>query len=305
MKGLQKSQFRLMTYNIGGARKDFGSVLSDVNEVVKEVSPDILVVQEATEFQDADGEWDSVLSRVAAAGEFGKHVCFGPTLSMQEHMHVRKALFVHSIFNDWLDWRQGNAMLSRWEFARLGNPSKCGVPRNVPLYLTPLYRGNRDTDPRYALVARIKKAPIFPFAVGVHFTTLVAEREQEGGPRSLPGKAEEAQILRFRQARRLLDLLREHVLDRGEVVFLLGDFNAVVSEPCISLVLESEGRFVRLIPAEGQNATHPKAAEPIDHIFVYPSDRLIEYRCWIEDSPIARRASDHLPVVADVVISLS
>ena len=305
MKKLQESQFRLMTYNIGGGRKNFGSVLSDVVEVVKEAVPDILVVQEATEFQDADSAWHSVLSQVAAAGEFGKHIYFGSTLSLREHMHVRKALFVHSVFNDWLDWRQSNALLSRWEFVRLNDPSKSGVPRNVPLYLTPLYEGNRDTEPRYALLARVNKAPIFPFVVGVHFTTLVAERELEGGPRSLPGRAEEAQILRFKQARRLLDLLKGHVLEPGEVVFLLGDFNAVASEPCISVVLENEAGFVRLVPSESQDATHPKAAEPIDHIFVYPPDRLIEYKCWTVKSPSARRASDHLPVVADIVISCS
>jgi endonuclease/exonuclease/phosphatase family metal-dependent hydrolase len=295
----QKSQFRLMTYNIGGARRDFGSALPDVIKVISEESPDILVVQEATEFQDADGIWHSALARIAEAGEFENHVHFGPTLSMREHMHVGKTRFVQGIFNDWQDWKQGNAILSRAEFVRLGDPSTPGLPRNVPLYVTPLYQGNRDTDPRYALLARVDVAPIFPFVVGVHLTTLVAER----GSHPFPGRAEEAEILRFKQTRRLLDLLKEHVLAPGEVVFLLGDFNAVASEPCISLVLETEGRFVRLIPSNGEIATHPKMAEPIDHILVYPPSRLVEYQCWIIDNPIARQASDHLPVVADVEVS--
>ena len=43
--------------------------------------------------------------------------------------------------------------------------------------------------------------------------------------------------------------------------------------------------------------------EPIDHILVHPVDRLTEYRCWIVDTPLAREASDHLPVVADVTIA--
>lgn len=298
----QELQFRLMTYNIGGGRKDFGSELDDVIEVIRKSAPDILVLQEVAEFQDADGVWHSILSQIAQAGEFGEHAHFGPTLSMQEHMHVRKALFVHGIFSDWRDWRQGNAVLSRWEFMRLGDPSKPGVPRSVPLYQTPLYQGNRDTDPRHALLTRINKAPIFPFVVGVHFTTLIAEREREGGPRPLPGRAEKAQILRFQQAKRLLDLLREHVLEPGEVVFLLGDFNAVISEPCISSVLETEGGFVHLTPAKGPCATHPKVLEPIDHVFVYPRNRLLEYQCWVVDSPVAQMASDHLPVVADVKV---
>ena len=295
----QAPQFRLMTYNIMGATGDFDSTLSSVIAVIKDATPDILVIQEVAELQDVDGVWHSALNQIAQAGGFGNHY-FGPTISMREHMHVQKSLFVHAMFNDWQDWRQGNGILSRWEFVRLGDPGKPGVPRNVPIYRTPLYQGNRDTDPRYALIARIGQAPIFPFVLGVHFTTLVAEREQEGGPRPLPGKVEEAQVLRLKQAKRLLDLLREHVLERGELIFLLGDFNAVASEPCIASVLETEGGFVRLAPAKGPDATHPKALGPIDHIFVYPRDRLIEYQCWIVDSPTARRASDHLPVVADV-----
>ena len=75
---------------------------------------------------------------------FGNHTYFGPTISMLEHMHVQKAQFVHNIFRDWREWTKGNAILSRWEFARLGDPSKSGVPRNVPLFQPPLYQGNRD-----------------------------------------------------------------------------------------------------------------------------------------------------------------
>lgn len=297
-------QLRLMTYNIGGARRDFGSALPAIVQVIQQESPDILVIQEATEFQDADGVWHSVLDQIAQAGEFGNRAHFGATLSMKKHMHVGKTLFVHGLFNDWQDWKQGNAILSRKGFVRLGDPSKSGAPRNVPIYLTPLYQGNRDTDPRYALLARVNEAPVFPFVVGIHLTTLVAERES-GDRRPFPGKLEEAQILRFKQARRLLDLLREHVLEPQKVVFLLGDFNAVANEPCISLVLETEGGFVRLTPANDEVATHPKVIAPIDHILMYPASRLVEYQCWIVDDPIAQQASDHLPVVADVVLSCS
>jgi len=298
----ERTEFRLMTYNIGGARRNFGSFLPAIKEVIKEASPDILVIQEVAEFQDADGAWHSALSQIAQARGFGKHVHFGPTICMREHMHVQQSLFIHGIFSNWQDWRKGNAILSRWKFVRLDDPSKPGMPRNVPLYQTPLYQGNRDTEPRYALIARINKVPVFPFVLDVHFTTLVAEREQARDSCPLPGKAEEAQILRFKQAKRLLDLLREHVLERGEVVFLLGDFNAVASELCIASVLEIEGGFVHLTPSKGPDVTHLKAIGPIDHILVYPRNRLVEYQCWIVDSPTARRASDHLPVIADVKV---
>ncbi|HEY74200.1 MAG TPA: hypothetical protein G4N99_13130 [Thermoflexia bacterium] len=299
MKERQESQFRLMTYNIGGALGKDGSALDSVIKVVKEVAPDILIVQEAAEFQDADGAWHSALGQIAQAVGLENH-CLGPTISLREHMHVQKPTFVHAIFNDWQNWRQGNGILSRWEFARLGDPAKPDAPRNVPIYRTPLYQGNRDTDPRYALIARINKPPIFPFVLGTHFTTLVAERE--GDSRSLSDRAEKARSLRLEQAQRVLDLLREHVLERGEVLFLLGDFNATASEPCIASALETEGGFARLEPTRGPDVTHPNVIGPIDHIFVYPGYRLIEYECWVVDSRAARCASDHLPVVADVKV---
>ena len=301
--GQRLSRFRLMTYNIGGGRKDLGSQPDNIAQVIEQVSPDILAIQEATSYQDADGEWHSLLSQIAQAGAFGEHAHFAPALSMQKDIDVRKGLFVHGLFNDWQDWRQGNAMLSRWGFVRLGDPARPGNPRNVPLLRTPLYKGNRDTEPRYALLSRTKAPHLAPFVVGVHLTTLVGEREREGGPRPLPDRLEDAQDLRVRQAKRLLALLKEHVLAPREVVFLLGDLNAAASEPCISSVLVAEGGFKRLVPENEQNGTYLKVVEPIDHILVYPSDRLIEYRCWIVDTPLAREASDHLPVVADVVIA--
>ncbi|MBN1812396.1 MAG: endonuclease/exonuclease/phosphatase family protein [Anaerolineae bacterium] len=296
----QKLAFRLMTYNVGGGRNPSPS-LSHIIEVIEGISPapDVLVIQEATEFLDADGDLHSDLSQIAQAGEFGQHAYFGSTLSVRENMHVQKNLFIRAVFRDWQDWRQGNAVLSRWEFTRLSAPSIPGVPRNIPIYQTPLYQGNRDTDPRYALLTRINRAPAFPFIVGVHLTTLVGERGQNADP----DKIEEAQKLRAEQTKRLLDLLRKHVLEPKELVFLLGDFNAVASEPCISSVLEKGGGFVRLAPAEELSTMRREAPEPIDHIFVYPGDRLVDYRCWVADSPTARRASDHLPVIADIVVS--
>ena len=303
MSGQRLARFRLMTYNIGGGRKDLGSQPDDVVRVIGEVAPDILAIQEAASYQDADGEWHSLLNQVAQAGAFGKHTHFAPALSMREQMDIRKGLFVHGLFNDWQDWRQGNALLSRWESVRLGDPSQPGTPRNVPLFRAPLYEGNRDTEPRYALLSRIKLPQLAIYVVGLHLTTLVGEREREGRPPAQSDRVEAARALRVEQARRLLVLLQKHVLKRGEVVFLLGDFNAAASEPCISSVLVEQGGFKRLNPTNDQESTHPEVSKAIDHILVYPADRLVEYRCWIVDTPQAREASDHLPVVAEVTVA--
>lgn len=106
-------------------------------------------------------------------------------------------MFVHALFNDWQDWRQGNAVFCRWGFVRLNDASKAGCPQSIPLYRPSIFEGNRDTDPRHALLARVNRAPLFPFVMGVHLTTLVGER----GVKEIPGKAEQAQIVKLTQIR--------------------------------------------------------------------------------------------------------
>ena len=76
--------------------------------------------------------------------------------------------------------------------------------------------------PRYALLARIQADAVSPFIIGTHLSTLVGERG--GSEREIPGKAAEAQKMRFEQTRHLLDLVREHVLKTGELGVLDGRF---------------------------------------------------------------------------------
>ena len=47
-------QIRVMTYNIGGGRKDFGSSLANIVQIVRDQQPDLLALQEAVDYQDAD-----------------------------------------------------------------------------------------------------------------------------------------------------------------------------------------------------------------------------------------------------------
>lgn len=299
MDELRNAQFRLMTYNIKRATKDSDSNFANIVRIIKEVSPDILVLQEATEYQDADGAWHSGMRQIEEEAAVGYHTYLGPTLVMSENLDVRQATFVEAIFRDWQEWKYGNAILSRWRFVRFSDSSKLGEPRNIPLYRAPLYQGSRDTEPRCAVVSRINYPPIYPFVVGVHFSSLRGER----GTRCIPGKAEEAELTRVQQARRLLDLLREDVLEPRRLTFLLGDMNASKNGLCVSEILEGEGGFLRLEPQNRDAQTHPEVAEPVEHLLVFPPERVISYQCWIIDGSMAReRASDHVAVVADVIV---
>lgn len=289
---------RLMTYNIGGV-KETGFSLQDVMAVIQKIQPDILSVQEITEILDLDGNWARQPEMIAEALGYGENYFFGPVMSLREHFHARKALFVDGIFNGWQDWQHGNAIFSRWPFARLGDRSKPGRPENIPLYTPLRYQGTRNTDPRGMLLARIGQAPFYPYVISTHFTTLLGEHEREG---KMNLKAnEEAKIMRWKQAQRLLDVITKHVLEKGELVFLMGDLNAAPSELCLSGLLQGEGNFVRLQP-ENPIPTHPKISEPVDHILIHAGKRRVEYRCWILEDMQCKRASDHLPVVTDIKI---
>jgi endonuclease/exonuclease/phosphatase family metal-dependent hydrolase len=298
MSNSEATRIRLMTYNIGAVKKA-GYSFEGVLSVIEELQPDILAIQESVEMVDLDDAWVRQAASIAERLGYGDHHYFGAAISMREHFTSKKAAFVDGLFEGWQDWRLGNALVSRWPFVRLGDYSKPGAPQNLPLYRPLQYEGTRDTDPRSMVIGRIDLAPFYPYLIGTHFTTLVGERTHRG--RIDVNVREDAHVVRWKQAQRLLDVVQRRLLDKGEVVFLLGDLNAIPGEACMSGVLEAGGRFTRLIPDNPQ-PTHPKIAEPVDHILVHGGDRRIEYRCWIVDDDECRKASDHLPVVADIEV---
>ncbi|MFC1976451.1 hypothetical protein ACFLXQ_08630 [Chloroflexota bacterium] len=77
--------------------------MASIIEVIKEVSPDILVIQEAQEYQKTDLELDphSDVEQIIKEGNIEYHHFLGPVLSLTKDMDIRKAIFVESIFRDW------------------------------------------------------------------------------------------------------------------------------------------------------------------------------------------------------------
>jgi endonuclease/exonuclease/phosphatase family metal-dependent hydrolase len=300
---LPSLNLRVATLNVSGGEKTFGSFPLDTQHsrrdardmLIERINADLLCLQEVSQHIDADGITHSMVEEISQAAGYD-YSFYGQTLSMETHMQVKKDVMVKGIFNDWWNWSKGNAILSNIPFSRLSDTTRPGVPRNIPLYQPPAYEGNRDTDPRFALLARIKQAP-FPFVATLHLTTMVGERTDP--PR--PERIARAQEIRRRQVQRFLDLVSEHILQKDCPLILAGDFNAVSDEPCLADLLESQNGFVRLVP-ENEAPTHAALDVPIDHIFFYPKERLLEYSCQIETGDLSRRASDHLPVVAEIKI---
>ena len=294
---------RIATLNVSGGEKSFEAYPFATQKsrqealalLISRLNAQVLCLQEASEFIDADGLRHSLVEQIRQTVAY-EYAFFGETLSMRNHMQIKKDIMVQGVFCDWQNWAKGNAILSKIPFSRLSDPTRLGTPRNIPLFQPLRYEGNRDTDPRYVVLTRLQEPP-YPFLATLHLTTLIGERP----PNALPGKDDLAKGLRKEQIKRFLDLVKDYILQKNEPLILTGDFNATADEDCISRLLEEEVGFVHLIP-ENESPSHPKVTQPIDHILFFPKERLVDYTCQIEVDVLSRRASDHLPVVADLKI---
>jgi endonuclease/exonuclease/phosphatase family metal-dependent hydrolase len=290
---------RVMTLNLGGGVKNFDDSLDTpltksqlLTKLIEEIHPDLIGLQEVSQYLDADGKMHSMLRQVQEGSRL-EHRYYGETLSMTRHMMIAKDVMINALFSDWYDWSKGNALLSRYPFSRLSDTRIEGAPRNLPIFQPLTYEGTRNTDPRYVILARLMKAP-YPFILNLHLTTLVGER----GPRAWQDTIDAARLTRSQQITRVLSLIESHILEKSEPMILMGDFNAPPEEYTLKEMLVSERGFVRLAP-EQDISTH-ESAGMVDHIFFSPKSRLKGYTCEVVDSDLARQVSDHLPVVADV-----
>ena len=283
----------LMTYNIGKL-KDDPQRAESILQVINNYHPDILALQEITITDYQDGRVDSFVDVILEQVGY-RYGCFGRTISLLEHFHLGKDLFIDGIFQGWKNWQQGNAIFAKRAFIDISDSQKLSNGWNVPIFKPSEYLGSRDTDPRYALLTRLDYKPLNPYIINTHLTTLVGERGKE--EQIIQGKKEEAAKLRLEQTRKIISLVNKHILGKGRMLFLCGDFNAMDDEACIQDELLQKAKLVHLIP-EKSEATHPKLPKPVDHIFIFPAGKCIEYQCRIVDDDITKRASDHLPVLA-------
>lgn len=290
-----------MTLNLGGGVKSFtGSPESSagkidaINQLIDQIRPDVLGVQEIAQYIDADGIMHSMVHRIRDGNRFDQ-AYYGETLSIKKHIQIKKDLMIKAIFNDWWDWSKGNALFSKLPFSRLSDSTKIGVPRNIPLYQPLVYEGTRNTDPRYVILSRLKVAP-FPYLLNLHLTTIIGER----GENAWQDARDAGRATRQQQIGKVLGLIEEGILQEKKPLILMGDFNAQPDEYCLQGMLEDENNFVRLSPKPDLE-THVNAGR-LDHIYFFPSNRLVNYTCRVIDNELAHRVSDHLPVVADLEI---
>lgn len=145
------------------------------------------------------------------------------------------------------------------------------------------------------ILTRLKQAP-YPFVLNLHLTTLVGER----GENAWSEVVDAARITRSQQISGIISLVQRHVLIPQLPMILMGDFNATAEEYTLRDMLERDHGIMPLKPQDNI-ATHPHAGA-VDHIFFFPAKRLVDYTCYVVSTPLSHSISDHLPVVADIII---
>jgi endonuclease/exonuclease/phosphatase family metal-dependent hydrolase len=172
-------------------------------------------------------------------------------------------------------WRKDLTHCAIWDFdnAQAGNDIQ-----NEEVHLdTGLYTGDRDTEPRLAVVAHFvlnsNETPLDIFIVNLHLTTLKGEREGILERDDLGSRIRLAQIdiilngivSRYNQWRKQKNITRVPAL-----WFLAGDFNCTENSPEIAKIQRMN--FLDIVPnkgsgTKGSGVPTTKATIVVDYIF--------------------------------------
>jgi len=195
----------------------------------------------------------------------------------------------HSVYDLWCDNRPGHA-----------------VVQILPWYLDAptIYLGNRDTQPRTLLLARVRLANRFVLFCCTHLATLKEEGDRQHGKGKGP-VTQKAVALRAKQIKWIVQYIDSYQRAREadgktrEPVIIVGDFNA---EPEASELQGLTQLNLELVtPNVGY--THRKHKILID--LIYATKCAIKGTACIVDLTKLevlsdRRVSDHNPVIADL-----
>ena len=198
----------------------------------------------------------------------------------------------HSVYDLWCDDRLGYA-----------------VGQVLPWYLDAptIYLGNRDTQPRTLLLARVRLASKFVLFCCTHLATLKEEGAKQYGGGKGPA-TQKAVDLRAMQIKWIVQYIESYQRAREadgktrEPVIIVGDFNAEPKTPELDGLRQIN---LELVPFATPNVgyTHRKHKILID--LIYAAKCAIKGTACIVDlreleALSDRRVSDHNPVIADL-----
>lgn len=352
--------FKVMNWNIAGAkyletpsdkREEFRDRLNKSLEThLNGWKPNVVTLQEVVRYGKSAAEAQDLLGNIKG---YSTHVF---TLIDSDRLSSRAKWDKVRKLGGWPKetfFAQGNAFMFRdclphfpvWDLPTFGKPNN-GAPPNALGHFTEqvniesgLYFGDRNTEPRAALVAHFvynpsgkePEKPLDIFVVNIHLTTLMMERE------GIPEIDARASIIRQAQ----LDLVFNGIvsrynswrtqgyLQRGEKVqpiagethnrfppvwVLAGDFNFTPSSSEYEMI--EKMNFIDVFddknaPTKAKGAGKPPTLR-VDYIFAGP--KFVSFDPLITQAAITNsrnhvavdtRVSDHCPMIAAIPLAIN
>jgi len=206
-------------------------------------------------------------------------------------------------------WRKKLAHSSLWNIEHSNQSCGPKLETEVVRFETGLFTGNRDTEPRMAMVGHFHLAERDFFIINVHLTTLKGERE------GFPEKDQQGSSIRQKQVDILLNGIVSRLnSDRQErfnriglkgkpgVWILGGDLNATSDAPEITKIQQLN--FARLCN-NAPTKRSKKSSKPtikVDYFFAGPKYYAFEPGILSKNNGYAVldniKVSDHYPIVA-------
>jgi endonuclease/exonuclease/phosphatase family metal-dependent hydrolase len=329
---------RIITWNIGGAkflglpegntqqigRQIFSQELNKaIRKLCEDHRPDFVVLQEIVKYGDPARPQD-LLKKVP-----GYHYDASIAIDTANHSHPTKwEKYIKK--GDWslntylaqgygILWRENIEHASIWDFTPHLGPK---IEKEIVHLDTGLFTGNRDTEPRLAVVTHFiiqtQGSPLDIFIINLHLTTLKGEREGSPNKDNDASKTRQGQIdivmngIVSRYNEWMRENLQKHGLDRQPAIWILaGDFNCMPNSPELGSIQRMN--FIDLNPnkgsgTKGKGVLLKKATITLDYIFAGPAYYALDpyfVRKEIEGNPTPftqYRVSDHFPVFAEVPI---
>jgi endonuclease/exonuclease/phosphatase family metal-dependent hydrolase len=217
-------------------------------------------------------------------------------------------------------WREDIEHASIWDFdPHLG----ARIEKEIVHLDTGLFTGNRDTEPRLAVVTHFivqtGNGPLDVFIINLHLATLKGERE--GSPRkdNAASKTRQRQIdlVMYGIISRYNEWSQENLQNQGikrlpAIWILAGDFNCTPNSPEIGGIQRMN--FIDLNPnkasgTKGKGVPIQRATITLDYIFAGPvyhalDPYLVKKEVEANPTPFTQfQVSDHFPVFAEVPIN--
>lgn len=351
-------KFTILNWNIGGAkllekktRKERDHVREELNGHLRHMiaahrpRPDVVTLQEIVQYQEPNHDLVDLIDSIEGYKYFPVPLIDSKIYSSKAKWNKVKAA------SDWdanTFFAQGNGILMRgdapcfpvWDLSKLGQPAQ--TDRNFIEKVSlesGLYFGDRNTEPRAALVAHFildpdvepgakleDRKPQDIFVVNLHLTTLMMEREgiPEIDARAARIRLDQLDTIftgivsRYNSWRQQkyperestrTPLPSETFLRHPPIWIFAGDFNFTIESEEYALI--KRFNFIDVVPLKGRGTKASGYGNPatltLDYVFAGP--KFIALDPLITESDIADNAvnhdvasSDHFPMFATISI---